>query len=76
MGGAGGADLRRGEVARLPEVEDLFQAAEDARQDGDDQGVDGGGNPGTLLLCLRGAAQAGDLVAEGGCVCFHGSHTN
>ena len=63
-------------MAGLPEGEDLFQAGEDADQGGDDQGVDGAGNPGALLLRLRGAAQAGDLVAEGGCMCFHAADTN
>jgi len=53
-------------LAGLPEQEDLFQAGEDAGQTGHDEGVDGNRNPGARLRFLRDAAQAGELVAEGG----------
>ena len=64
--------LGRGQLAGLPEQEKLFQAGEDAGQAGHNQGVDGGRNPGTLLLpCPRAVAQAGELVAEGGRMILH-----
>ncbi len=63
-GGFVQAALRRGELAGLPEPEELFQAGEEARQGGHDQGVDGVRNPGAVLLpCLRIAAQAGEMIA-------------
>jgi len=65
-GALGAARLRRGELAGLPEQEYLFQAGEDAGQTGHDEGVDGNRNPGARLRFLRDAAQAGELVAEGG----------
>ena len=68
--------MRRGELAGLPELEDLLEAGENAAEGGDDEGVDGGRNPGALLLCQHGAVQAGDLVAEGGCMCFHATDDN
>ena len=61
---------RRGEETVLPELDHLFQAAEDAGEAGDDQGVDGVWNPGVILLCQHSFAQAGDLGAEGGGVGF------
>ena len=70
------ADGRGGTTLGLPEAQECFQPAENARQGGHDEGVDGGGNPGALLLCLHGAMQAGDLVAEGGVRCFHGVDNN
>ena len=62
----GKAGLGQGELARLPKLNKLLQTAKNARQAGHDEGVDGGGNPGTLLLYLHSTVQAGDLVAEGG----------
>ena len=63
-GAAGG---RGGEVAGLPEQKDLFQAAEDAREEGRDHGVQGIGQH---SACCRpgggGGAEAGELVAKGG----------
>ena len=71
-----GAGLRRGENAGLPELDELFQAAEDAGQAGDDQVVDGGRDEGAPLLCVHGIVHAGDLVAEGGVCVFHGLNNN
>ena len=45
-----GADWRRGEVAGLPEADELFQAAEDAREDGRDHGVQGSGQPSAIIV--------------------------
>ena len=66
--GARGADRRRGEGAGLPEQEDLLQAVEDAREDGGDHSVQGGGQPSPISPRggRAGFAQAGDLSAEGG----------
>ncbi len=72
MGGVG----QRGELAVLPELDHPFQAAENAGEAGDDQGVDGVRNPGVILLCLHSFAQAGDLGAEGGAGWFHGLENN
>ena len=63
-----GTRLWRGEGSGLPECQDLFEAGEDAREDGGDQGVQGGGQP-SPISPRRGRscfAQAGDLSAEGG----------
>ena len=68
----GAAGLRGRELAGLPEHEDLFEPGEQARQAGHDEGMHGGRNPGALLLGLRGVAQAGELLAEGGGQGFHG----
>ena len=48
--GLRGADWRRGEIAGLPEQEDIFQAAEDAREDGHDHGVQGSGQPSAFIV--------------------------
>ncbi len=57
-----------GELAGLPEQEEPFQAVEDAREDGGDQGVEGFGHdsPTSPRRGCAGVAQAGDLVAEQG----------
>ena len=62
------ADDGLGKLAGLPEQEDLLQAVEDAREDGGDQGVQGGGQPSPISPRRGGScfAQAGDLSAEGG----------
>lgn len=62
-GGGGGAG---GELAGLPELHELFQAGEDAGEAGQDEGVEGGRDPGALLPGLHGRVQVGDLGAEGG----------
>ena len=72
-GGAGRGD---GELARLPQLQELFQAAENAGENGGDQGIQSRRAPGALLPRGRRAAQAGDLVAEGGCMSFHAFNTN
>ena len=60
-----------GEVAGLPEPQDLLQAGEDAGEDGGDQGVQGGGqNPGVSVGGGGGGAQAGEPVGQWD-VCFH-----
>ena len=60
--GAGRRDgcLGNGESAGLPEQEKLLQAAENARQEGSDQGVE---RPGMRVLSLRCCAEAGEVVA-------------
>ena len=50
-----GADLRGaewgcGEGSGLPEQEDLFQAAEDAREDDGDEGVQGSGHGSAIIV--------------------------
>ena len=76
-GVAGGLEgLGEGELLGLPLQEDLFQAGENAGQAGDDEGVDGVGDPGALLLCQKRALKAGDLSAEGGSLVFHVADTN
>ena len=65
---AGGRDR---ESAGLPEQEELFEAGEDAREDGGDQGMQGGGqNPGVSVGGGGGGAQASELVGQWD-VCFH-----
>ena len=73
MGVAGMGGGRQGEIAGLPKLEELFEATENARENGRDQGIQ---QSDTRLPHLRGAAQAGDLVAEGGCMCFHATDNN
>ena len=73
LGVAGMAGGRQGEIAGPPKLEELFQAAENACEDGRDQGIQ---QSDTGLPHPRGAAQAGDLVAEGGCMCFHATDNN
>ena len=66
-----------GQGSGLPEGEELVQAGEDAGQGGDDEGVDGAGNPGTRLQRgPRSDAQAGELFAQGGWLTLHAAHTN
>ena len=48
--------LRRGEIAGLPEQEDLLQAAEDAAQDRHDQGVQSSGQHSASIVCCGGGA--------------------
>ena len=64
-GGSGCGGRDRGEGAGLPEQQDLFEAAEDAREDGGDHGVHGGGQH---SACPGGGevAQGGALVGQGG----------
>ena len=72
-GGCRGARLRRGEGSGLPECQDLFQASEDAREDGGDQGAQGGGqNRGVSVGGGGDGAQASELVGQGGPVCHCG----
>ena len=59
-------EVCRREIAGLPEQEELFQTAENAREACHDERVHGIRNPGARLQHLRGAAQAGDPFAEGG----------
>ena len=80
MGRAGASRVRRGcsvlglragdrsggEGAGLPERDQLFQAAENAREDRRDQGVQCGRQPGARLLCRIGGLETGDLGAQGG----------
>ena len=53
-------------VAGLPELEELLQAAEDARQEGGDQGVHGLRQPGTRSLRPEGGVELGQLVGQRG----------
>ena len=75
-GGGGMARDRAGgwrrHSAGLPQGQELLQAAEDAGENGGDGGVDGRGNPDTVLPPgLRIAAQAGESLAEGGGLVLH-----
>ena len=68
-----GTRLWRGEGSGLPECQDLFEAGEDAREDGGDQGVQGGGqNPADSVGGGGDGAQASELVGQGGPVCHCG----
>ena len=74
--GGRGASGGRGEVAGLPEAEDLFEAGEDAREDGGDQGCDQGfwGFGRTSPTRPRGgdgSAEAGEVVGQPGCLGIH-----
>ena len=55
-----------GEGAGLPEQDELFQAVEDAREDGGDEGVHGVRQPGTGLPGRNGSVEVGDLCAKRG----------
>ena len=66
--GDGGRDKGAG----LPEQEDLFQAGEDAGEDGRDQGVQGSGH--ACPTCPRrgaGSAKGGELGAQRGGLLVH-----
>ncbi len=62
------ADRRDGEGAGAPEIEELFQAGEEAGEDGRDQGVKGGREQGARLPPERAGLGGGDRGAEG---CMH-----
>ncbi len=73
----GGATRRRGEVlargmpgggclAVVPGQDHVFEAAEQADQARDDQGVQGIGQPCGCRLGRQGGAEAGDLVDQRG----------
>ncbi len=55
-----------GNMAGLPGLEHLVQAAEEAHEAGDDQGMHGVGQPGRGAAVLRAVAQGGDRLGEGG----------
>ena len=62
------ADRGRGELAGLPEGEELFEAGEDAGEDASDQSVDQGfeaGRQADARLLPQGAWGGGDRGAEG-----------
>ena len=61
--GAGGG---LGELAGLPELDELFETAEDAGEDGGDGGVDDGGYPGGFRVCFHRGVQAGEPGRQGG----------
>ena len=63
--GAGDHRFEGREVAGLPEQEKLFQAAENARENGHDESLKRIGQPGTRRVGLRGSAQAGEAVGQG-----------
>ena len=70
MGGGG----QRDQGAGLPEQEDLFQAGENAGEDGRDQGVQGGRR--ACPTCPRrgaGSAKGGELGAQRGWLLVHSS---
>ncbi|MCC6719168.1 MAG: hypothetical protein IT555_14895 [Acetobacteraceae bacterium] len=56
----GGPGLERGEEAGLPEFDEVFQAAEEAREEGHEQGVQAFGQPYRARARRGGGAQAGD----------------
>ena len=64
-GGVRRVDGGVGELAGLPEQDELFQAGEQAREAGRDEGVQGRGQPGLRLVGLGGGAQTGELVGQG-----------
>ena len=53
------------EGAGLPEQDELFKAAEQARQGRHDEGMEGGRQPAMLLLRLSGVAQRGEGSSQG-----------
>ena len=57
---------RWGELAGLPELEELFQPTEQAHEAGHDEGVQRGGEPAARVIFRRGDAQAGDVVGQVG----------
>ncbi|MCC6720388.1 MAG: hypothetical protein IT555_21130 [Acetobacteraceae bacterium] len=62
-GGAGAAGGRRGELAGLPQQDDLLQPAEEAGEAGHDEGAQG---PDPRLVRFGGVAQGGELLGQGG----------
>ena len=61
-----GAGLRGGEGAGLPKLEELFQAAEDAGEGSQNQGVQNLRQPAPLGATCRVVAQAGEMVGQRG----------
>lgn len=61
-----GAGLRGGEGAGLPKLEELFQAAEDAGEGGENQGVQNLRQPAPNGAACRVVAQAGEMVGQRG----------
>ena len=59
-----GAGLRGGEGAGLPKLEELFQAAEDAGEGGQNQGVQNLRQPAPNGATCRVVAQAGEMVGQ------------
>ena len=55
-----------GEVRGAPEQEELFQAVEQAREGGEDEGVDGGRQQGAILQGPLAGWVEGDRGAKGG----------
>jgi hypothetical protein len=64
--GGGGGKHGRGELAGLPELDEVFQAGEQAAEAGHDQGLHRRGQPAPGAIRLRGVTQGGDLVRQGG----------
>lgn len=60
-----------GEAAGVPELEEVFQAAENAGQDGHNHGLEGGGQPGTGLHRRSGDAELGQLAGQRGGENYH-----
>jgi hypothetical protein len=54
-------------LAGLPQQDHLLQAAEQARQAGDDQGVQGRRQPAMRFGRQGGGAHCTDLLGQGGC---------
>ena len=63
--GGGLPDGRRGEEAGLPEPEEVFQAAEDAREEGGDQGVQRVGQHFPICPRRGSGADGGEPVGQG-----------
>ncbi|MCC6716999.1 MAG: hypothetical protein IT555_03870 [Acetobacteraceae bacterium] len=53
-------------MAGLPELDEVFQAGEQAGEAGHDEGVQGVGQPAGRVIPGRGDAQAGDVFGQVG----------
>jgi len=63
---AAAAVIGRGEVAGLPEQDELFQPADEAREAGHDEGVQCRGQPIRCHVRGRAGAKAAEVVAQDG----------
>ncbi|MCC6718681.1 MAG: hypothetical protein IT555_12420 [Acetobacteraceae bacterium] len=66
MGAARRGARRQGKLAGLPELDELFQPAEQPGEAGDDHGVQGRRQPAMRVVRRDGGAHAGDLISQRG----------